>query len=248
LNLLSRIGIALSSPGLTTKYLLSRSELSRNIMLCAYLTRCDAEWSRYLKEAAQVVEEVRNRFQTRVINTEGYPAWPMSNFGLLFLYSLTRIQRPQVVLETGVGHGASSAVLTQAMRANGSGKLYSIDLPNAKYPMSSGIISDSMGAMETGWLVSDSLKSYWTLVLGESRQKLPELLEQVASVDFFIHDSEHTYQAMMFEYTSVWPHLSRGGFLISDDVNWNEAFGDFCSANHAQGRIVARWGATRKPR
>ena len=42
----------------------------------------------------------------------------------------------------------------------------------------------------------------------------------------FVHDSEHTHQAMTFEFNTVWPFL-RNGLLVSDDVNQNDAFLEF---------------------
>ena len=32
----------------------------------------------------------------------------------------------------------------------------------------------------------------------------------------------------MFEYKTSWPHISNGGLLLSDDINWNKAFSKFC--------------------
>jgi hypothetical protein len=40
----------------------------------------------------------------------------------------------------------------------------------------------------------------------------------------FLHDSLHTYRNMKLEFTTVWPKLSPGGVLISDDVEMNRAF------------------------
>jgi len=67
--------------------------------------------------------------------------------------------------------------------------------------------------------------------LGKSREKLPELLSKLGSVNIFYHDSDHSYQNMTFEYVAVWPHVSRGGFLLSDDIKHNNAFMDFINKN-----------------
>ncbi len=55
----------------------------------------------------------------------------------------------------------------------------------------------------------------------------PKLLTESGEVDLFIHDSEHTYQNMMFEFHTVWPYLRKGGLLLSDDIDWNQAFKEF---------------------
>ena len=57
--------------------------------------------------------------------------------------------------------------------------------------------------------------------------KRQSLLKALGSIDAFLHDSEHIYETMMFEYETAWPFLRRGGLLLSDDVHWNRAFRDF---------------------
>lgn len=49
----------------------------------------------------------------------------------LFIYLLVRLTKPEVVVKTGVGPGASSALILNALNRNGKGVLYSIDLPGA---------------------------------------------------------------------------------------------------------------------
>lgn len=53
------------------------------------------------------------------------------------------------------------------------------------------------------------------------------LLEQLGKINMFIHDSQHSYENMMFEYITAWNHLKEGGILLSDDTNLNRAFIDF---------------------
>jgi hypothetical protein len=74
-------------------------------------------------------------------------------------------------------------------------------------------------------------------VLGYNEQdKSVPLLESLGDVDVFIHDSEHTYGTMMFEFKSVWPHLRRLGVLVSDDIEESRAFHDFArSVEMSQG-------------
>ena len=65
--------------------------------------------------------------------------------------------------------------------------------------------------------------------MGKSSDVLPPLVKELSKVDIFLHDSEHTYKNMMLEYSTVWPYLSEGGFLISHDIGWNDAFEDFAN-------------------
>lgn len=46
------------------------------------------------------------------------------------------------------------------------------------------------------------------------------------------HDSDHTYEHMMWECTSAWSYLPQVGIIVSDDIGWNTAFWDFATAMH----------------
>jgi predicted O-methyltransferase YrrM len=48
------------------------------------------------------------------------------HFGL-FLYSILRMQRPEVVVELGFGAGATACLVGQALRDNGTGRLWTVD-------------------------------------------------------------------------------------------------------------------------
>ena len=133
------------------------------------------------------------------------------------LYLLTRLIKPNQVVETGVSSGASSAYILQALKDNKIGKLYSIDLPPDNLPQ----------GKKSGWLVPEELRDFWDLRIGDTKQMLDPLLKETGEIDFFIHDSLHTYDHMMWEYKRIWPHLRRGGLFLSHDVGANEAFLDF---------------------
>lgn len=133
------------------------------------------------------------------------------------LYILGRVLRPRVVVETGVSSGASSAYLLQALCDNGAGHLYSVDLPPGDLPSGWG----------AGWIVPAELRQAWSLSLGDTRQRLGPLLEGLGEIDWFLHDSLHTYEHMLWEFRTAWPHLKVGGLFLSHDVGANEAFFDF---------------------
>jgi predicted O-methyltransferase YrrM len=48
------------------------------------------------------------------------------HFGL-FLYALLRMQRPEVVVELGFGAGATASLISEALRENGVGRLWTVD-------------------------------------------------------------------------------------------------------------------------
>ena len=64
-------------------------------------------------------------------------------------------------------------------------------------------------------------------MLGRSQDELPPLLDRVGSIDFFMHDSEHSYECMSFEFDQAWEAMNDGGALVADDVNVNPAWDEF---------------------
>jgi Methyltransferase domain len=149
-----------------------------------------------------------------------------------YLYHLIRIVHPTTVVETGVFRGISSAFILAALEANGHGQLSSIDLPRARYtaPGREPDRSPLPPGEETGFVVPAALRTRWSLTLGDSKRELVPLLERLGTVDLFIHDSEHTYEFMKWEYAVALPHLRDGGILASDDTDWNAAFSELVSS------------------
>src|SRR4051794_1951743 len=97
------------------------------------------------------------------------------------IYLLVRSLKPEVVVETGVCYGASSAYILQALKDNGRGELYSIDLGN------------SPDEPPNDYFVPRPLRDRWHLIIGDSKDELPQLLERLGRIDLFHHDSLHTY-------------------------------------------------------
>lgn len=134
------------------------------------------------------------------------------------LYALVRLLRPEVVLETGVANGSSSAFLLQALADNGRGHLHSIEYP----PM--GHRDDP----RIGIFVPPGLRGRWTMYQGNSRRLLPKRVRELGRVNLFLHDSDHCFDSLLFELSTVWPAIPPGGILLSDDVTMNDAYLTFC--------------------
>lgn len=118
-----------------------------------------------------------------------------------------------LVVETGVGAGLSTAYILKALEKNNHGQLYSIDF-----------YKDDE---RCGWIIPHHLKKRWKLIKGLSNQVLNSLLSQLVPIDAFIHDSDHSYENMMMEFRTVWPHLKNGGVFMAHDVGRNDALFDF---------------------
>jgi methyltransferase family protein len=131
-------------------------------------------------------------------------------------WCLTRHLLPEVVVETGVARGLTSAAMLGALARNGSGHLWSIDLPP--------LIEHELGS-ETGVVVNKRERARWTLLQGSSRRVFPSLLQRLDRVDLFVHDSMHTGRNVSFELEAIWPALNGGGAALVDDIERNAAFG-----------------------
>jgi predicted O-methyltransferase YrrM len=121
-----------------------------------------------------------------------------------------RLARPQLVLETGVAHGFSTASILQALERNGSGHLISIDLPH--------LHPDAIKTI--GAAVPDDLRSRWTLCLGGEASTIPRAMAaRQEPLDLFVQDASHSYRGQLRAYDAAWPFLRDGGVLLSDDVS-----------------------------
>lgn len=171
-----------------------------------------------------------------------------ANFGSRnrLLYLFVRRFRPTHIVETGVEYGFSTAHLLKGLHDNGTGDLVSIDLPTTD---PRGHLSDGRwdgahvaSASLTGAAIPEALRSRWELVLGDSRELLPTVLER-QPIDAFFHDSDHAEATMAREYRQSWEHLAVGGLLLSDDINLNTAFDQFRAE---QRRPAYRWADGRR--
>lgn len=158
------------------------------------------------------------------------------------LYVICRLSKPSVVVETGVASGASSLAILTALSVNGSGLLYSIDLP--KQITEDGVICAE--GKSPGWLVPERFYDRWLLTLGDSQVELLKLVTRIGDVDVFYHDSLHTYHHMLWEFIHVWPFLKRGGLLFADDADKNRAIHDFAAVTCRPYKIWRGFGIIRK--
>ena len=172
-------------------------------------------------------------------------------FNEVSLYVIVRALRPEIVVETGGTPGKSTAFILCAMHRNGCGHLYTIDLPPAavhdtQLQMRESYHEALPSGVSSGWAVPDELKSRHTHLLGSSREHLPTVLNQVQTIDVFLHDSDHSYENMTWEFQTAFPALGENGLLLSDDVRANDAFDDFCRMRQISSRQVYNLGAARR--
>ena len=157
-------------------------------------------------------------------------SWGISPTLGIALYSICRLQKPGVVAETGVSSGVSSSYILLALEENRMGELYSID-PQP----------------QSGWLIPDYLRHRWHFMQGTSAQELIPLLVKAGQIDIFLHDGEHTYQNMLWEFQTAWPHLKAGGILLSHNIDFNHAFSDFSKQVGIKAQVFSEMGGIVKP-
>lgn len=195
---------------------------------CTY--RPDPEWETRLhvrlgaacpcaaaSEFAELWARVAALFAARQrrFGPESYLGWNDGDPELVrAVWCLVRHARPDIVVETGVGHGVTTRFILEAMERNGNGRLYSIDLPP----------NDPQAAAEIGFAVDGAAPQRWQLLRGSSRQILPGLLAELGAIDLFVHDSLHSRRNVRFEVAAARRHLRPGGAVVVDDIDTNWGF------------------------
>ncbi len=129
----------------------------------------------------------------------------------LVLYAIVRLLKPEVVVETGVADGRSTATMLAAMRRNGVGALHSIE------------INDDVGV-----LVTD--RERWRLHVVGPADPLTSTLAAIGDVDVFLHDADHTRAGQQRDVTAAHACLRAGGLFLSDDADWSYVFHDTCTS------------------
>ena len=175
------------------------------------------------------VEEGTRRLLADTRHEDPYvPRWAADSIMARLCYLACRLISPEVVVETGVAYGVSSAYILTALRENGQGTLHSVDLPPLR----------RKAEKFWGIAVPEDLRGRWSLHRGPSASILPRLLRDTPTVDLFVHDSLHTHKNMRREFDTIWPHLRNGGLLLADDIERNLAFDELRRKDPALWRVV----------
>jgi hypothetical protein len=118
-------------------------------------------------------------------------------------------EKPEVVIETGTQNGLSTSIILESINRYSPGtKFLSFDV--TQNPL------------------LDSRVEPFLFILGQpSRKNFKKIsLENAEHKTLFCHDSDHSYENMIFEYNRL-----KCDILVSDDVEENSAFEDFCIHN-----------------
>jgi len=174
-----------------------------------------ADVEQVLGEYQEVAERLADRYAEIELFYPG--TWGVEAETSAVLYGLSRLLKPQSVVETGVADGRSSWLILSALERNGRGLLHSFDIDRT-----------------VGRLVGEHPQ--WQLEILDRdapEASFSRALERVGHIDLFFHDSNHQYLPQLFEYEQAWPRMTKRGVFASDDVECSRAFLDFCR-DHGQ--------------
>lgn len=138
---------------------------------------------------------------------------------LKLLYAAVTLTGARSVVETGVAYGWSSLAILTAMERIGGGRLVSVDMPYAKMNNEPWV----------GIVVPEALRADWTLIREPDRRGLEKAIAAAGGrIDLCHYDSDKSYPGRLYAYPRLWRALRPGGLFISDDIQDNFAFRDFC--------------------
>lgn len=135
-----------------------------------------------------------------------------------FLYFITRLLKPENIVETGVGAGFSSQAFLLGIEKNQHGRLYSSDFPYFRLDNPEKYI---------GVLVDDDLKRNWDLYIEGDEINLTKILNKIDSVELFHYDSDKTYSGREKAMKTILPYVSKKGVVLMDDIQDNSFFYDY---------------------
>ncbi len=136
-----------------------------------------------------------------------------------FLYTLAERLCCVRAVETGVAFGWSSFALLHSV-AKRRGHVMSTDMP---YPLRE---NDAF----VGCVVPERLRRHWTLLRAPDRDALPVALRRLAPIDLCHYDSDKSTAGRRWAYSRLWQALRPGGLFVTDDVQDNLGFAEFCES------------------
>ncbi|MEM0128999.1 MAG: class I SAM-dependent methyltransferase [Thermoplasmata archaeon] len=148
------------------------------------------------------------------------------------LYLLVRALAPLRVLETGVRPGYSTAWILSALEANGRGELTSLG-PGGANGRAPGVAN-----VFVGQFVPPPLRTRWTLVLGNTEDRLREILSASPEIDLFFYDNGPDPIRARFELKAAWSALSPHGILLAHHAEATPSWREFCAGQGLPPQIV----------
>lgn len=167
------------------------------------------------KEAKTLCVEINNRAKVKLSQI---PYKLGGGASLELLYFICRINKPKIILETGVAAGFSSSSILHAIRKNKEGKLYSSDFPYMKIPDPKKFI---------GVIVEDIDRPNWNLLLDGDRKNIPLILNKLNNIDVVHYDSDKSFRGRQFFMNIIQDKINENSVIIMDDIQNNSFFYEY---------------------
>ncbi len=133
-------------------------------------------------------------------------------------YALVRLQKPGVVVETGVDKGLGAVLLCAALlrnRAEGKpGRYFGTDI-----------------ALKAGYLLTNQYAEVGQILYGDSIESLEKFTEPI---DLFINDSDHSATYEYDEYETILSKLGSGGIILGDNAHVTSKLAEFSGKHNRQ--------------
>jgi predicted O-methyltransferase YrrM len=180
-------------------------------------------WPEAVPPSLEVLEELRAEYDSlrRIVDERhrsrklSHPEpFDVKSISSVLIYALVRLRKPETVVETGVANGMSSFFILHALRLNGRGKLYSIDV-----------------SPEVGVLLDDGERAVWGLRVLPQRfgaEDFRRAIQDLPPISMFLHDSDHSYFWQKMECQQASLRMASDGLVLSDDMDWSLGFIDYC--------------------
>lgn len=145
------------------------------------------------------------------------------------IYHLVKHLKPAKCLETGVAYGWSSLAILLALQNIEGARLISNDMPYV----------NENNEDFVGIVVPENLKNKWDLQRLPDITGIPLALKKFdGKIDFCHYDSDKSYTGRKWSTPLLWNALCSQSLFISDDINDNVAFKEFCEEEKLNPVIV----------
>lgn len=138
------------------------------------------------------------------------PYSEMARNARYFLNGIIRYLKPKKLLEAGVSHGGSSAIILNAIRDIDGAKLYSVDYSEMAYKNKSKL---------SGWLVDEQfpeLKDKWQIYRGGD---VSCFIEDIGGdIDLFMLDTVHDHPWETLNFLCALPFMKRDSWCVLHDI------------------------------
>lgn len=146
---------------------------------------------------------------------ERWNADEQAKFGRrLAWYAITRVRKPDLIVETGVDKGLGAVLLCSALARNGeeghAGRYVGIDINPA-----------------AGYLLAPPYDIHGRVLTGDAIEQLRRLDRPI---DLYINDSDHSADYERREYAAIRERLASDAVVLGDNAHRNDALMDFADS------------------